>query len=67
MKQVTNTLTKADDKKHSIVFKPAGDDENVICSSIYIMREVIPQGATECKITLSWPEGGQDQDYAAVT
>jgi hypothetical protein len=63
MKQYTNTLKAADPKKHSIVFKPAGDDANVIASSIYILNDVIPDGADECKITISWPDGGQDEEY----
>jgi hypothetical protein len=67
MIQYINTLKAADPKKHSIVFKPAGEDEHVICSSIYILNEVIPVGANECKITISWPEGGADVDYNALS
>lgn len=67
MKQITNTLKAADPKKHSIVFKPTGDDAVVICSSIYILNDAIPPGADECKITISWPDGGQDEDYNNIS
>ena len=66
MKTVTNKLHKADDKKHSVVFKPTSNVENPIVTSVYIMKTAIPTGAIECKLTISWPEGGQDEAYLKV-
>lgn len=66
MKVYTNKFVKAEDKKHSKVFKPVGDEDSRIASSIYIMNGIIPIAATECKITVSWPEGGQDEAYLKI-
>lgn len=67
MKSYTNKLFLADNKKHSKVFKPTdSSNEGTIASSVYIMNGVIPVGATECKITVSWPKGGQDEAYLKV-
>lgn len=66
MKQVTNKLTKTEDKKHSVIFKPDAGVESPAVQSIYISRAVIPHGATECKLTLSWPDGGQDEAYLKI-
>lgn len=50
--------------KHSIVFESA--DEKAPAGSVYVRKNVIPIGATECKITVSFPDGGQDVDYKNV-
>ena len=66
MKQTTNKLVKSDDKKHSIVFKPVAGTKDPIVTSVYIMKTGIPTSAQDCKITISWPEGGQDEAYLKI-
>jgi hypothetical protein len=46
-----------DHKKHSKVFVPSATAEKpLLASSIYLMNEVIPTGATTCTITVTWPD-----------
>lgn len=64
MKQHTAMFTKTKEVKHSIVFGSQADDAPV--GSVYVRKLVIPIGATECKITVSFPDGGQDEAYKAI-
>jgi len=61
MKQTTATYKKTKECKHSIVF--ANDSIEAPASSIYVNKRIIPIGATELKLTVSFPAGGADQGY----
>ena len=64
MKQHTATFKKAKECKHSYVFESA--DEKAPATSVYVRKSVIPIGAQECKITVSFPDGGQDETYNTI-
>lgn len=68
MKTTTNTLIRDRDCKHSVIFKPIAmtETDKTIVTSVYISKSTIPVGAKECKLTISWSEGGQDEAYLKV-
>ena len=62
MAKVTTLYKQSEDKKHSIIYKPADSDpplkpEEVIATSIYVMRAALPVIPPKTlKITAEWED-----------